>query len=340
MVVSNLIGNIQKQNYDILGQMFMSQQLQAMQQQFTSAMNKMIQNNLGKYQTLPFYEPTKTGVPPFEMGKSPNPKADMSVMIDGEYRLDVTKNGTKESTFKIYDKNGKELAGEWGDPHLTGKNGDAIGDLQCNHVLTLPNGSKVGVRVSTMDGKPPVPGQLDVVTELTVVSSNQQDAMNFNMNVGSSKPTTATPISGYVGEDFLRETLSDNGESFFGPVIGISQNGGMFDPETGQPMNKARLSQIDTMHPDPFMRENARKLAQAEELFNKGIIPPMYSKEYQNTNFQNFTPTQRDAGIQGLVDMLSKMFFMNSLGVGVDVRLPNHLNNQTNVLKSPGLALF
>lgn len=311
----------------------MYSQLVSQNSSFSNAMVSHIQVNQNLYINCPPHVPP-TSAPAFQT-LTPNRGVDQSVMIDGKYRLDVTKDGTTESHFKLYDKDGKELAGEWGDPHLTGKNGAPVGDLQCNHVLTLPNGAKIGVRVSKPDGRLPVPGESDVVTELTAVSENGREAMNFNMNVGSSKSTTGTPISGYVGENFIGETLSDHG-AFLGAQIGVSHEGGLFDPLTGHSMDSKRLKDIDLMNPDPVDRSRAVNLAMAQDLLGQGYVTPGHHRLYGDKSFASFSNHMRDDCLNGLQTKLAQMTSMSLAGLGCSMRLPNHINGVAAMLSSFG----
>ncbi len=301
----------------------MYEQLMSFKPCFTRDMTLHIEHHQNQYLSCPEYLPQQHA-PSFQT-LTPNKGVDQSVMIDGEYRLDVTKDGKNESHFKLYDKNGKELAGEWGDPHLTGKNGEAVGDLQCNHVLTLPNGAKVGVRVSSPDGGAPVPGKADVVTELTAVSANGMDAMNFNMNVGSDKPTTGTPIAGYLGENFIAETLSDHG-AFLGAQLGVSKNGGFVDPLTGLPMTAEGLKGIDLMNPDAIVRSKAENLAMAQTLHGQGYVTPYYHRLFCEHNFSSYTKEMHENCIDGLQLMLARMRMMLDNGLGCACRLPNYID--------------
>lgn len=304
----------------------MLEQLQAQFPSFTQQMRIHIECNQNLYASCPPYRAPQESA--FQT-LTPPPGVDQSIMIDGKYRLDVTKNGNASSTYKVYDKDGNEIAGAWGDPHMTGKDGEAVGDLQCNHVLTLPNGAQIGVRVSDANGGKPIPGQADYCSELTVTSANHSEAMNFNFNTGTSKPTTGTHISGYLGENFIGETLNDNGR-FLGAQIGVSRNG-LFDPLTGQPMTDQRLNQIDLNSGDPKVRQDAVNLAMAQQLYGQGYLTPTDHHRYCGTRFSDFMPPMIRACTDNLRKLLWQMMQMNPYGCGCGVRLPNHIDSDRDI---------
>ncbi len=298
------------------------EQFREIAHRFTHGFNRHIQENEFAYSNHPAYsEPTNSSFKHI----TPKKGVDQSIMIDDQYRLDVTKNGKGSSTFKVYDKAGKEIVGEWGDPHITGKNGAAVGDLQCNHVITLPHGQKIGVRVSKADGSAPVPGQPDYVSEITVVSAGRHDAMNINMNLGSNSQTTSTGIPGRIGQDFIGQTLNDHG-SFLGAQLGMSQDGTLVDPLTGLPMNSKRLKEIDMNNGDPKVRSAAISLAQAQDLFEKGHMMPCDHHFYYDRPHKAFTPEMRDICIENLQMLLQHMGGMRDLGCDCSVQIPNHIN--------------
>jgi hypothetical protein len=311
-------------------QMFpnMLAQLMTQRSDFTSAMANHIDFHRNLYECCPPYRAPHESA--FET-LTPNPGVDQSIMIDGQYRLDVTKNGDSSSTYKVYDKDGKELAGAWGDPHMTGKNGEAVGDLQGNHVLTLPNGAQIGVRVSDAVGGKPMPGQVAYCSEITVTSANRSEAMNFNFNTGTSKTTTGTHISGYLGENFNAETLSDHGQ-FLGAQIGVSAQGGLFDPLTGQAMTANRLKEIDLNSGDPKVREKAIHLAMAQELYGQGYLTPTDHLLHSNTRFCDFMETRMQRCLANLQSLLMQMTRMNPYGCGCSMRLPNHIDSNRDLM--------
>lgn len=288
---------------------------------FTGSMRNHIERNQSLYERCPMYKQPDSN-PAFQT-LTPKQGVDQSVMIDGEYRLDVTKNGTASSTYKVYDKNGKELAGAWGDPHMTGRDGAALGDMQGNHVLTLPNGVKIGVRVSDGNGGKPTNGNASFASEITVTSARGDEAMNFNFNNGSNKPTVGTHISGYLGENFNAETLGDHG-AFMGAQIGVSKDGGLFDPLTGQSMTAQKLKELDLNNGDPVAREKAINLSMAQQLFGQGYVTPLDNLLHGAHSFKSFTEPMRNQCISNLQSLLSQMTRMNASGCGCGIRLPNH----------------
>jgi hypothetical protein len=304
-------------------------QLLAQVSAFTGVMVNHIERHQNLYERCPAYMPTKSK-PAFET-LTPPPGVDQSVMIDGEYRLDVTKNGTSSSTYKVYDKSGKELAGAWGDPHMTGKDGAAVGDMQGNHVLKLPNGAQIAVRVSDGDGNEAKNGGVAYCSEITAVSANGEEAMNFNFNNGTNKPTTGTHISGYLGQNFIAETLGDHGP-FLGAQLGVSKEGGLFDPLTGQSMTAQRLKELDLKNGDPVAREKAVNLAMAQQLFEQGYVTPLDNLLYGNKNFNSFTDPMRNQCTNNLQSLLLQMMSMNASGCGCDIRLPNHIDSELDIM--------
>lgn len=296
---------------------------------FTGAMRSHIERHQNLYEHHPAYKPSDSN-PAFQT-LTPKPGVDQSIMVDGEYRLDMTKNGTSSSTYKVYDKNGKELAGAWGDPHMTGRDGAAVGDMQGNHVLTLPNGIKMGVRVSDGNGGKPANGHASYASEITVTSAKGNEAMNFNFNNGSNKPTTGTHISGYLGENFNAETLGDHGP-FMGAQIGVSREGGLFDPLTGQSMTAEKLKELDLNHGDPAAREKAINLSMAQQLFGQGYVTPLDNLLYGAHSFKSFTESMRNQCTSNLQSLLSQMTHINATGCGCGIRLPNHRDVDMDIM--------
>ncbi len=304
-------------------------QLMAQSQIFTGAMMNHIEHHQHLYEHCPPYAPTRS-VPAFE-NLTPNKGVDQSVMIDGAYRLDVTKNGKDSSTYKVYDKSGQELAGAWGDPHMTGKAGEAVGDMHGNHVLTLPNGAKLGIRVSDAHGEESKAGKATFCSEITATSANGAEAMNFNFNNGTDKKTTGSHISGYLGENFIAETLGDHGP-FLGAQLGVSKEGGLFDPLTGQSMTAKRMNEIDLKNVDSVAREKSINLAASQQLFSQGYLTPADHRVYGNTSFSNFLQATIAQCIRNLQLFLFQMTTLNAAGCGFAIRLPNHIDSNRDIM--------
>jgi hypothetical protein len=296
---------------------------------FTGSMRDHIDRHQSLYERCPAYKPSNSN-PAFQT-LTPKPGVDQSIMVDGDYRLDMTKNGTNSSTYKVYDKNGKELAGAWGDPHMTGKDGAALGDMQGNHVLTLPNGSKIGVRVSDGNGGKPTNGNASFTSEITVTSARGDEAMNFNFNNGTNTPLVATHISGYLGENFNAETLGDHGP-FMGAQIGVSKEGGLFDPLTGQSMTAQKLKEIDLNNGDPVAREKAIHLSMAQQLFGQGYVTPLDNLLHGAHSYKSFTEPMRNQCTNNLQSLLSQMTRINDSGCGCGLRLPNHRDGGMDIM--------
>jgi hypothetical protein len=125
--------------------------------------------------------------------------------------------------------------------------------------------------------------------------------------------------------------LGDHGP-FMGAQLGVSKEGGLFDPLTGQSMTAEKLKALDLNNGDPVAREKAINLSMAQQLFGQGYVTPRDNLSYGAHGFKSFTEPMRNQCTSNLQTLLSQMTRINVNGCGCGMRLPNHLDGDKDIM--------